>query len=165
MRILKSLRRGALAIALAASASSMALAEEEDGASMRAWTEQANMIVSKAMVTPSTRYALAATWHAIDLVIGRDGTILEASLVRSGGGASLRRASKSAINRLGRLPALPATVAGEKFHIRVNLIYAALPGGIDRMKKAIMRKQNRAGSKNISLAVGETPAITLTAAH
>ncbi len=163
MTTLKLLRRAALGIALTASASSISAAQEST--SMREWTERANAIVSKAMVTPSTRYALAATWHAIDLEIGRDGTILNASLVRSGGDPSIRRASESCIGKLGRLPPLPATVAGEKFRIRVNLVYAALPEGIERMKKAIARNQTRSESRNISLALGETPRIALTAAH
>lgn len=152
MTFFHSLGRAALGAAAALSLGLTSSAASAGGdADLTDWKERTGALVSQSMTYPNTRFALADGRNVVELLVGRDGKIESAQITRWSN-RHYNRETERFLERVDRLPALPATVAGERALVKIHMIYAATNAGVQRLSKDAARETRQEGPARIASA-------------
>lgn len=128
---------------------------------MTAWKQEASQLVSQKMTYPFNRTMNRSVLHEVDILINASGEILNAGEIEGKGQNFLRKASKRTVEKLGRLPALPASFESDTAVVKVRMIYASSEQGLQRILKQL--EQRRPSVRIQDVASKDTPVITLAA--
>lgn len=159
MRILRTIIGPAAAVLIAAAGATAALAGSPG---LAIWKQQAGAQVSAEMRYPHSSRGRSASYNTVDLLIARDGRVVEAALVRKGA-HPFDRSTERWVSGLERLPALPSDYPHEQALVRVHLIYAGSSEEVARLTKAIERSRPKQPAVRIQKAA-TLPTIELAAA-
>ena len=117
-----------LSITLAKSAFAGSHAE-----AMSEWAARVSEKISARMTYPRSAGGRSG-YNVAELVVARDGTVIEATILEASAQPAINIATKMSLKRISRLPSPPKSLTGDQVRVRVFMIYADTPAGISRVE-------------------------------
>lgn len=99
---------------------------------MSTWTERVGEKISARMTYPRSAHGRAGH-NVAELIVARDGTVIEAIILQASDQAAFNIATKKSLRHISRLPSLPESFTGEQVRVRVYMLYADSMAGVSRL--------------------------------
>jgi len=133
------------------------------GMTLDAWKSKASAVVNETMVDPRFfgREAPRSGRLVVTAQVARDGRILQAEITRSHRNLPLKRATRTFIDKLDRLPPLEGVIQEKRAVVHMHLLYASNKDELAQMRNEVVTLRRIAHQDAKGETLAEAPVIDI----